>query len=403
MPKGFIEVNGKKYKEVEPEQPKPEDVETDEDETTDDIDDTSLDNAAEKAASKLVAQLGLGDLSALQKQVSRLVEINTPNDSKLKQILNGKDYIKDADTLTKEEKIVGFYHALVTKNDHACKALAEGVDADGGYLIPEEFAAEIVTELADLNIMRQLVRVVPMKRKTLSVPSTVSKPDVYWTAENAAKTTTTAHFGEKTLTVKKLAAIIYASDEMIEDATDFDMVQIIIDLFAEAVAMREEEGIIRGNGTTQIRGLETARTNSEIPTISAAGAQNYDSIINLETSLPAKYAKNAVFLANRKTIASLRKLKNTNGDYLWQQSIAAGQPATLDGKPLYEQDWLGDGVIYFGDFRRGYWLGDRKRMSVKVTNDSETAFTKDQTAIRVVHRVAGNVVQGTAMRVLTGF
>ena len=358
---------------------------------------------ADSIVKSIMAGLGLDQVKEMQKQLETALKYTQTNDSKLTQILNGKDYIKDADKLTKEEKIVGFFHALVSKNDHATKALAEGVNADGGYLFPAEFQAELIREIAELNVMRSLVRVIPMSRNVMNIPSLVAGPQVTWTQENATKSTTTAQFGQKTLTVKKCASIMYASDELIEDSTEIDVVNTIITLFAEKLADEEERVIILGNGSTQPTGLETARSAGTIQTVSTVGVGDFDDIIALEYALPAKYSNNAVFICNRTTTKNLRLLKDTQGRYLWQPSPASGQPATLNGKPIYEVNWVPDRTIYYGDFRRGYWLGDRRRMTVKVTNDSETAFTKDQTGIRVVMRIAGNVVFGPAIKVLTGF
>ena len=195
---------------------------------------------------------------------------------------------------------------------------------------------------------------------------------------------------------------MYSSDELIEDSTEFDIVKLVISLFAEAIAQEEELAFTLGNGTTQPTGINTARTAGTITTIAAVG-QDFDDIINLEYALPAKYSAGAVFMGNRKSMRELRKLKDTNGRYLWQEPVAVGQPATLHGYSYYQNQQLPDGHIYFGDFKRAYWIGDRGEMAVKVTQDSETAFTKDQTAIRVVERIAGAVIQGAALKVLTGF
>lgn len=362
-----------------------------------------METMAGDMAKKIVAGLGLEKIADLSDKVEKLMSKESVVDSKMVKILGGKDYLKDADKLTKNEKIVGFFHALVTNNESAMKALSEGTSGDAsGYLLPEDFKAEIVRELQDLVVMRQLCRVVPMKRNVLTIPSMTSSVQVYWTAENASKTTTTAVFAQKTLTAFKMAAILYASDELIEDSTEFDIVQLIVSLFAEAIAQQEEYAFSRGNGTTQPTGLDTARSAGTIATITAVG-QDFDDIINLEYALPAKYSANAVFMCNRSTVKELRKLKDTNGRYLWAEPVAVGQPATLHGYALYQNQQLANGHIYFGDFKRGYWIGDRGQMAVKITNDSETAFTKDQTAIRVVERVGGAVVQGSAIKVLTGF
>jgi len=163
---------------------------------------------AGEIAKSIVAGLGLEKIADLSDKVEKLMAKEVSVDSKMVKIMGGKDYTKDADKLTKEEKIVGFFHALVTNNEHAVKALSEGITGDGtGYLLPEDFKAEIIRELQDTVVMRQLARIVPMKRNTMVIPSMTSSVQVYWTAENAAKTTTTAVFAQRTLTAFKMAAI----------------------------------------------------------------------------------------------------------------------------------------------------------------------------------------------------
>lgn len=355
---------------------------------------------AKTIAQQAMAQIG--DTSGLSKRVDRLMDHMYGGDAKLKKILNGKDlYAKDE--LTKEEKIVGFFHALVSKNEVAAKALSEGVAADGGLLFPNEFFEELVRNIAEVAVMRNFVRVIPMRRDAMDITSLASGPKVYWTAENAAKTTTTASFGTQTLTARKAAAIIYSSDELIEDSDIFDVVQTIIQLFSEAVADEEERVIWVGNGTTQPTGIETARAAGTIASIATVGAGDFDDIIALTYGLPAVYRTNGVYFANSRTVRDIAKLKDTNGQYIWQPSQQVGSPDRLYGKPLVTVDYCPDRTVFFGDWKKAYFLGDRKRMSVKVTQDTETAFTKDQTAIRVVFRIAGAVVLGNAARALTGF
>ena len=97
----------------------------------------------------------------------------------------------------------------------------------------------------------------------------------------------------------------------------------------------------------------------------------------------------------------MRKLKDSQNRYLWQEAVAPGQPATFYGYPVIENNWLPESEIYFGDYKMGYWLGDRKRMSVTVSNIAGNAWEHDQIGIRVVERIAGNCVLENAMRKLT--
>ena len=171
-----------------------------------------MDEVTEKLAKSIKTKLGLDNLTDLNSKVDKILNDQEKGNSKIAELLKGKDLASKKDTLTKEEKIVGFYHALVTGDLAIVKALSEGTAAAGGYLFPDEFRAEIVRWLAEQNRMRGLVRVVPMKRDIMKVPVLASTVKVYWTAENAAKSTTTARFDEATLTARKVAAIMYASD-----------------------------------------------------------------------------------------------------------------------------------------------------------------------------------------------
>lgn len=397
--KKFITVGGKKIYLKDGETPE---VETEEEveETTDEVEETTdapvetegedVEEQVEEVAKNIVnsvsKKLGLDDLKS---KVDEVMTNQEKGNSKILEILNSKDLSKAKSQLTKEEKIVGFYHALVQGDKEVAKALSEGTAADGGYLFPDEFRAELVRWLTDVNRMRSLVRVIPMRRDVLNAPSLVSSVDLYWTAENASKNTTTAHFGTITLTARKVAAILYASDELIEDSTEIDVVNLIIQLFGEKLAEEEDKVIIQGNGTTEPTGILTAGT---LRTTSVAGNLSFDDIIDLVYSLPQKYQAGASFLVKRSNIRELRKLKDNDGRYLWGEPVAAGSPPTLLGYPVYENAWVGDANILFGNWKLVYWLGDRKQLTVKISNDTTQAFTQDMTAIRVVARIGGNVV-----------
>lgn len=362
--------------------------------------DQELDAATEKAAKSLAktlrAELGIDELKDTVERVKTYVD--SKENAKLKALLHGKDLVADKDTLTKEEKIVGFFHALVTENEAAVKALSEGVAADGGNLFPAEFVNELIKPLSNPGTMRSLVRVVPVKRNSITAPTQGNRPKIYWTAENAAKTTTTASWGQKTIVVRKAAAILYSSDELIEDSTEFDVVQMIIDMFAEAITEEEDRVILRGNGTTEPRGIETARAAGDIATISFGGTTTFDKIKQLKYSLRAKYRRGATFIIHPNKIAAVDTLKDLNNRYIWQDAVTTDAPASLVGHPVSEQYDVPENTIYFGNWKLAYWLLDRKQMTVKVTNDETQAFNRDQTAIRVVIRLGGDVVLGEAAK-----
>lgn len=351
-------------------------------------------------AAEALAELNLGDATGISKKLDKFIKNQFGEDAKLNKILHGKDLYAGTSELTKEEKIIGFFYGLVTQNHAILKALAEGTNsgADGGYLFPNEFLNEIIRDLPNLNVMRQYVRVVPMKRDAMDITSLVNPLQVFWTAENAAKSTTTARFSQTTLTAYKMAAIIYSSDELIEDSTEVDVVSFIIQLFTEAIALEEEHVIWMGTGSGQPSGLSPS---SAIASINGTG-NAFNDITSLFYALPRKYRVNAAFFCNDSVAKAIEGTKDTNNRPLFVIGTDGLAP-TLKGKPLVYSDWCPDRTLWFGDMKQGYFLGDRKRITAKVSNDTETAFTKDQTAIRVVARIGGLVANGKAIRKIVNF
>ncbi len=184
---------------------------------------------------------------------------------------------------------------------------------------------------------------------------------------------------------------------MIEDSSEIDVIDLIISLFAEAIADEEDKAITAGSGTNQPSGLTVATLGS----VACSGNLDFDDIINLEYLLPAKYSKGESFLVNRTNIREMRKIKDGSNRYLWMDSVAPSQPATFHGIPVRENNYIPESEIYYGDYKKGYWFGDRRKMTIKVSQETETAFTKDQTAVRVVERIAGSVVFTGAIKKLT--
>lgn len=163
-----------------------------------------------EATDKVIANLGLDKLSkAVESLETKMTEKSATGKSKKVSALLDLETLmkKDVGEMTSKEKIVGFFQAMLQSNHSVMKALSEGTAIDGGYLFPDEFRAEVIRDLADGNYMRNEVTVIPMKRDIMKIPSLESRPKVVWTEENTTKSTTTAHFNEKTLTVKKMAAI----------------------------------------------------------------------------------------------------------------------------------------------------------------------------------------------------
>lgn len=323
------------------------------------------------------------------------------------------DTKKNINDLSAEETVKAFANALFRADSKALeafhkqtidkmpakqKALSEGTPADGGYLVPQEFYDRLVVERDNVISMRSKVTVIPVTTNTLTIPKHETGPEVYWTEEGQTKTTTTMDFSQPTITVYKLAAIIYMTDELMDDAA-FNLTDVIVRRFAVKMNEAVEKAIIAGTGVGQPTGIFVNAT-VVAAAIACVGNLDFDDIINLIYALPSKYRKNAGFIVHNNNVRELRKLKDNDGRYLWQDPVAVGQPATINGYPVYETYDCGEDEIAFGDFMEGYWLTDRHQMRVKITNDTETTFTQDKTAIRVVERLGGDVVLPNAIRIL---
>jgi len=336
--------------------------------------------------------------SLTKKEEDLIMKVYTKNDVK-----------KDVTKLGKKEKMGAFMRAMITNNqkdlnailqatytDADKKALSEGVNADGGFLVPQHFWSQLVVERVSQDNMRSRVTVIPMRTNVLTIPKHDTGPEVYWTAEGATKTTTTADFSQPTITAYKLAAILYITDELIDDAA-FGLVDIMTKKFADKLQEAEDTAIINGSGVAQPTGIFV---NATVGTRVCAGNLDFDDVIDLIYDLDAKYRSNAAFIVHNTNVRELRKLKDGNGQYLWQAPVAAGQPATIQGYPVITTYKCPEAQIAFGDYKEAYWLGDRQRMTVKISQDTTTAFTQDKTAIRVVQRIGGDVIQPLAIRKL---
>jgi len=357
--------------------------------------DMSLEEKAKAMAEVVKSELGLESLKS--DILASMDEKFASREAKsVMKVFVGEDSEKAVSELTSDERVKAFGHALFTGNSVALKALSEGTPADGGYTVPQDFYSRLVMEVTEKAQMRSMVTVVPMKTNVLTIPVGEHGPDVFWTAEGATKTTTTMDFRQPTITAYKMASIIYLTDELIEDSA-FDLVNVLISRFAERIATEEDKVIINGAGTTQPVGIFV---NASVASRSCSGNLDFDDIIDLIYDLPVKYRSGAKFLVNSENVRELRKLKDEQGRYLWQDPVSAGQPATIQGYPVVETYWAPVGQIAFGDFKTAYWLGDRKRMTVKISNDTETTFTQDKTAIRIVERIGGDVIVPNAVRKL---
>ena len=238
--------------------------------------------------------------------------------------------------------------------------LQEKVDADGGYLVPEEYDNRLIQSLEGENIMRQLGHTLTTSGDhKINIAATT--PAAAWIDEGGQLTFGEATFKQALLDAHKLHVAIKVTEELLYDSA-FNLENYILEQFGKALANAEEDAFLNGDGTGKPTGV-FHQTNggtylTEVATLKA------DDIINLIHALKRPYRKGAVFILNDKTIAAIRKLKDNNGAYMWQPSYQVGEPDRLLGYPVYTSLFAPENKIAFGDFSY-YNIGDRGTRSFK--------------------------------------
>lgn len=297
------------------------------------------------------------------------------------------------------KKVFADYLRGVTTNKEIRNALQEGTNSEGGYLVPEEFENRVIDKLKDLNVIRRYANVIRTSSKH-KIPVEASAGVATWIAEEGQYQGTDPAFGQVVLDAYKVGQMIKVSDELLEDV-EFDLEGYLADQLASAIAAAEEAAFCTGNGTGKPTGIFTSATGAPGVTTAAADKITADEIIDLIYSLKAPYRRNARFYLNDSTIKVIRKLKDGNGNYLWQPSMMEGQPDRLAGFPVESTQApviaAGALVIAFGDLGY-YWIADRTDMDIRRLN--ELYAENGQVGFRGSRRVDGKLVQTEAVKLL---
>ncbi len=252
--------------------------------------------------------------------------------------------------------------ALRSNFRQVSNVLQEGVDADGGYLVPEEYDKRLIDVLDEENIMRTLgTKITTSGEHKINVAAT--KPAAAWIEEGEALTFGDATFDQMIMDAHKLHVAIKITEELLYDNA-FGLENYIITQFGKALANAEEDAFLNGDGTGKPTGLFHPTKGGQIGvTTEKTGVIKADEIIDLVYSLKRPYRKNASFLVNDSTLATIRKLKDGNGVYMWQPALTAGEPDRLFGYPIHTSQFApeieaGKPILAFGDYKY-YNIGDR--------------------------------------------
>ena len=350
------------------------------------------------------------EISDLGREISRL-ERQEAMDSELSKPVNTP--ITTRPGAAKEDTKTGrasdayrknFWNAMRSKNPDRSitDALQIGTDSEGGYLIPDEFERNLLSGLEENNIFRTLANIIQTTSGDRKIPIVASHGSAAWVDEEGAYSESDDAFAQITLGAYKLGTMMKVSDELLNDSV-FDLENYLSGEFARRIGNAEEDAFINGDGVGKPTGILAAKGGADIGVTTSSGtAFTADDLINLYHSLLTPYRKKAVWLMNDSTVQFIRKLKDSNGQYLWQPSLVAGTPNTILGCPVMVSRYMpeigaGNKAVAFGDFSY-FWIADRQGRSFMRLNELFAAH--GQVGFRGSQRVDGKLILPEAIKVM---
>lgn len=314
--------------------------------------------SAEDTAAYEKMEAEITDLTAAIDRERRAEEREAELNKPVNIPLTAKPYKADGDGgktgRASDEYRKGMLQALRSNFRQISNVLQEGVDADGGYLVPEEYDRRLIDVLEEENIMRGLATgITTSGEHKINIAAT--KPAASWIEEGGQLSFGDATFDQTILDAYKLHVAIKVTEELLYDNA-FGLENYIISQFGKALANAEEDAFLNGDGNGKPTGIfHATKGGATAGTIEKIAS---DDLFNLVYALKRPYRKRASFILNDKTLASIRTLKDNNGAYIWQPSYQAGEPDRLLGYAMHTSAYAPTDAISFGDYSY-YNIGDR--------------------------------------------
>lgn len=374
------------------------------------------DGVDEKSLAALVSK-------SVAEQVEAAAEQIAASFAKGLETARAKAFAGDAPAAKKDvsSDTKAFMTALFGNDTASLKAISGASSTVGGYLVPDELRAEIL-RIAETQygLARREMRYLPFTGPGNSrrIPALATSVSVTWTDEAVEKTSTAPTFGVVTQTLKKLAAIVPMTEEILEDST-IDIVALVAQLFAEAVAKEEDIQFFRGTGTPWTGVLYNGSVNVRNISGTNPNAVQPEDLLDLIDAVPSDALQGSKFYMHRSVMSVLRGLRDGGtGMFILQQPTAPGQPATMWGYEVVTSDAFvpvtttGNSVpfILFGNLQRAAIFGDKQQLRVKMLDQATVANAanngylnlaqRDMMAVRIVERVGYVLALPQAVAVL---
>jgi HK97 family phage major capsid protein len=357
-------------------------------------------------------------LTKLNDEISRLSSIVEAVEKKNARPMMGRD----GREMTPEAKAhrEGFVDFLRKGNEAGLadlqqKALSVGVNADGGFTVPQELDRMIYDMVKEVSPLRAICNVVSVGsnkyEKLVNLHGTASG----WVNETAARPETNSpQFASIVPPSGELYANPASTKWMLEDSI-FDVEAWLATEIALEFAKAEGAAFISGSGTNRPRGFlagsapvataDAARAFGVLQYVAGGAAStlptSHDVYINMVYALKAMHRTGAAWVTSKAVLSEIRKIKDTTGQYLWQPTVAADQPSTFLGYPVTEAEDMPSVAanafpLAFGNFRNGYTITERT--STDILRDPFT--NKPYVMFYATKRVGGAVIDSDAIKVL---
>lgn len=314
---------------------------------------TAEDDAAYTKMEQEINDLGK-EIARLERQEQMEAELNKPVNKPLTSKPAGREPEKKTGRASDEYR-AAMLDAFRSNFKRVSNVLQEGVDADGGYLVPDEYDHRLIDTLTEENIMRSLATTITTSGEH-KINIAATKPAAAWIEEGGALTFGDATFSQILLDAHKLHVAIKVTEELLYDNA-FNLESYILDQFGRALANAEEDAFLNGDGKGKPLGLFAAAGGGTTAQTLTAAVKS-DDMLDLVYALKRPYRKSASFVLNDQTLSSLRKLKDNNGAYIWQPSYQAGEPDRILGYAVHTSAYAPADAIAFGDYSY-YNIGDR--------------------------------------------
>ena len=313
-------------------------------------------------------------------------------------------------------EVKGFVNGYLRRGrETEIKSISGATSVDGGYAVPREIDAMIAAELKEISPIRQLAQVVQVGsagyRKLVTTGGTASG----WVGETAPRPETdTPDFAEISPPTGELYANPAASQSMLDDAA-FDLEGWLASEVAMEFARAEGAAFVNGTGADQPLGFlasptsmagDAVRPFGSVQYIGSGDSEGFDAspegrLIDLVHTMKAGHRQGASWVMNSATLSSVRKLKTTDGAFLWQPGLVEGQPDRLLGYPVIEAEDMPDVAggsfpIAFGNFKAGYIIAERS--ATQILRDPFT--NKPFVHFYATKRVGGQVLDSSAIKLL---